>query len=176
MAASPTPLIAFVAHSGTGKTTLLEKLLPALRRHGLRIAAIKHTHHRFDIDQPGKDSHRLRSAGAQQVMVASGQRWALITEHESRPEPALAELLRHLDHARLDLILVEGFKHEPVPKIELHRPALGKPLLFPQDPNIIALACDAAPEVETTLPQLDINDVEQIAEFVLRHIVGRPMA
>lgn len=165
------PLLAFVAASGTGKTTLLEQLIPLLRAHGLRLAVIKHTHHDFDIDQPGKDSYRMRAAGAQQVMVASRRRWALLTEHsDGRPEPQLAELVQALDRSALDLILVEGFKHEAVSKIELHRPALGKAPLFPSDPRIIAVACDAPPTVATDLPLLDLNDPAAIAAFVLRVI------
>lgn len=168
----PTPIVAFVAASGTGKTTLLEQLIPLLRAHDLRIATIKHTHHEFDIDQPGKDSYRHRAAGAQQVLVASRRRWALITEHpDGRPEPQLAELLTALDHDALDLILVEGFKHEDVPKIELLRPSLGKPALYPHDQGIIAVASDAPQSVGGDVQLLDINAPEQIAEFVLRHIV-----
>ncbi len=167
---SPTPLVAFVAPSGTGKTTLLEQLLPLLRARGLRIAAIKHTHHSFDIDQPGKDSYRLRAAGAGQVLLASRRRWVLITEHEAeRDEPHLAELVAALDHTALDLILVEGFKHEAVPKIELHRPSLGKPLLQPADPNIIAVASDAPPAGQPPVPLLDLNDPPAIARFVAEH-------
>lgn len=165
------PLLAFVAASGTGKTTLLEQLIPLLRAHGLRLAVIKHTHHDFDMDQPGKDSYRMRAAGAQQVMLASRRRWALLTEHgDERPEPRLAELVQALDCSTLDLILVEGFKHETVRKIELHRPALGRPPLFPSDPQIIAVACDAPPAAATALPQFDLNDPAAIAVFVLRTI------
>jgi molybdopterin-guanine dinucleotide biosynthesis protein B len=168
---STPPLLAFVAASGTGKTTLLEQLVPLLRAHGLRLAVIKHTHHDFDIDQPGKDSYRMRAAGAQQVMVASRRRWALLTEHaDDREEPRLAELVQALDRRALDLILVEGFKHEAVRKIELHRPSLGKAPLFPADPQIIAVACDAAPAVATTLPLLDLNNPAEIATFVLRTV------
>lgn len=167
------PLLAFVAASGTGKTTLLEQLIPLLCAHGLRLAVIKHTHHDFDMDQPGKDSYRMRAAGADQVMVASRRRWTLLTEHrDDRPEPRLAELVQALDHTELDLILVEGFKHEAVTKIELHRPALGKLPLFPNDPQIIAIACDAPPAAATELPLLDLNNPAAIAAFVLR-IIGR---
>lgn len=165
---SPTPLLGFVAYSGTGKTTLLEKLIPQLKTAGLHIALIKHAHHDFDIDIPGKDSYRLRKAGAEQMMVASRQRWALVTElDKEQSEPCLQELLQHLDHEKLDLILVEGFKHEGFAKIELHRPALGKGLLFPEDDTIIALASDDAGAAPCPIPQLDINQPAIIARFVL---------
>lgn len=164
----PRPLLGFVAFSGTGKTTLLERLIPELRSRGLRIALIKHAHHEFDIDTPGKDSYRLRKAGASQVMVASRRRWALINENDAKSdEPQLIELLQQLDPARFDLLLVEGFKHENYPKIELWRRELEKPLLYPDDENIIALASDTSPDTETALPQLDINDIAAIADFVI---------
>jgi molybdopterin-guanine dinucleotide biosynthesis protein MobB len=162
------PLLGFVAYSGTGKTTLLEQLIPELRAHDLRIALIKHAHHDFDIDTPGKDSYRLRQAGAAQVMVASSKRWALVNENDhERDEPQLNELLQQLDTTRFDLLLVEGFKHEDYPKIELWRHALGKPLLYPKDENIIALACDQAPDTQAALPLLDINDITTVADFVI---------
>ncbi len=165
----PRPLLGFVAYSGTGKTTLLEQLIPALNARGLRVALLKHSHHDFDIDTPGKDSYRLRKAGASQVMVASGRRWALINEHEKqRPDPQLAELLPHFDPERFDLLLVEGFKHEAYPKIELWRSALDKPLLYPDDNNIIALACDRKPPTTPPLPMLDLNNVEAISTFVIQ--------
>lgn len=170
------PILGFAAYSGTGKTTLLEKLLPLLRANDLRIGVIKHAHHRFDIDQPGKDSHRLRQAGASQMLVASRHRWALMVETQTRAgEPDLDDLLRHLDQNELDIILVEGFKHEAFPRIELHRPALGKPLLFPDDPHIIAVASDAALSVATELPCLDINDPAQIAAFIRLRVLGQSL-
>jgi molybdopterin-guanine dinucleotide biosynthesis protein MobB len=163
----PRPMLGFVAYSGTGKTTLLEQLIPRLRGHGVRTALLKHAHHDFDIDKPGKDSYRLRQAGAAQVMVASHQRWALVTElDDARPEPSLAELLPQLDPERFDLLLVEGFKHESYPKVELQRRSLGKPALYPNDSSIIALACDeACPGVP--LPVLNLNSPEQITDFIL---------
>ena len=164
----PRPILGFVAYSGTGKTTLLEQLIPLLREHGIRVALLKHAHHDFDIDIPGKDSYRLRQAGATQVMVASKRRWALITEHHQvSDEPHLAELLVHLDPEQFDLLLVEGFKHEAYPKIELHRSVLGKPALYPNDPHIIALACDT-PEPQATIPILDINQVDAISNFIIK--------
>jgi len=165
------PLLGFAAWSGTGKTTLLEQLVPLLVARGLRVAVVKHAHHDFDIDVPGKDSYRMRKAGARQVMVASRRRWALVTEHDDgRAEPRLAELLPQLDHAQLDLILVEGFKHEAIPKIELHRPALGKPLLYPDDPQVIAVATDAPLASAPPLPLLNLNTPEEVADFVLDYL------
>jgi molybdopterin-guanine dinucleotide biosynthesis protein B len=167
----PRPLLGFVAYSGTGKTTLLEQLIPQLRARGLRIALIKHAHHDFDIDTPGKDSYRLRKAGASQVMVASGKRWALVNEYDDeRDEPRLNELLQHLDPSRFDLLLVEGFKHENYPKVELWRSELAKPLLHPEDPNIIALACDQTPSTTAAIPLLDLNDIVAIANFVVEWV------
>lgn len=163
-------ILGFVAYSGTGKTTLLEKLIPLLAAKGLRVGLVKHSHHDFDIDIPGKDSYRLRKAGAQQVMVASAKRWALITEQtEMLPEPALHELLCQMAQDQLDIILVEGFKHESFPKIELHRQALAKPFLFTDDDTIIAIATDTPPETVSALPQLEINQPEAIACFIEKH-------
>lgn len=160
-------LIGFAAWSGTGKTTLLEAVVTCLQARGYRVAVVKHAHHDFDIDQPGKDSHRLRQAGARQVMVASRRRWALITEHDDgRPEPRLAELLPQLDTEHLDFVLVEGFKHEPIPKIELHRSALGKPLIYPDDAHFIAIASDAQ-VANAGLPLLDINNPDAVADFLV---------
>ncbi|MEJ2454452.1 MAG: molybdopterin-guanine dinucleotide biosynthesis protein B [Candidatus Thiodiazotropha sp.] len=168
----PLPLIGFCAFSGTGKTTLLTRLLPELRQQGLRIAVIKHAHHQFDIDCPGKDSHELRKAGATEILVASRRRMALVTEFESdHPEPTLEELLTALDPARLDLVLVEGFKRAEIPKIELHRPALGKPLLCLQDPMIIAIATDGEiADAPSDLPRLNINDPLEIVSFIQQRI------
>lgn len=168
---SPTPVIGLVAYSGTGKTTLMTQLIPLLKQRGLRLAVIKHAHHRFDIDTPGKDSYEIRKAGAEQTLVASGQRWALITEtgQDAAADPDLAGLLMHLDHDNLDLILVEGFKHQPYHKIELHRQALGKPFMYPQDPHIIALATDTTTITATPAPQLEllnINDATSVAEYI----------
>jgi molybdopterin-guanine dinucleotide biosynthesis protein MobB len=169
------PLLGFVAYSGTGKTTLLEKLIPLLQERGIRIALLKHAHHDFDIDQPGKDSYRLRLAGAGQVMIASHKRWALMNENpEHEGEPRLAELLQKFDPARFDLLLVEGFKHESYPKIELQRQALAKPALHPNDPDIIALASDQ-PDCDTPIPWLDINRPETIADFIEQWLARRPL-
>lgn len=164
------PLLGVAAYSGSGKTTLLKQVIPLLTAAGLRVGLIKHSHHGFDIDYPGKDSYELRKAGAEQVMIASGRRRALIIETPPQTDPALAELLTQLDQERLDLILVEGFKHERLPKLEVHRPSLGRPPLYPDDPNIIAVATDAAelPGVTT----LDLNRPEAIAAFIRSHILG----
>jgi molybdenum cofactor guanylyltransferase/molybdopterin-guanine dinucleotide biosynthesis protein MobB len=166
-AAVTVPLLGFAAWSGTGKTTLLEQVIPLLTARGLRVAVVKHTHHDFDIDTPGKDSWRVRKAGAQQVLVASRRRWALITEQDDgRADPRLDELLARLDQRQLDLILVEGFRHEAIPKIELHRAALNKPLLYPEDPHIVALATDGPLAAPAPIPLLDLNAPAQVAEFV----------
>lgn len=160
------PVLGFVAWSGTGKTTLLEKIIPLLRQRGLRVGLLKHAHHDFDIDRPGKDSYRLRKAGASQVMVASRHRWALITEDDTAgDEPRLWELLSHLSTATLDLVLVEGFKHERFPKIVLQRKEVDKPALHEEDPDVIALATDTALK-HSRLPVLNINNPKMIADFI----------
>lgn len=172
-----TPLLGFAAYSGTGKTTLLEQLIPSLKLAGIRVALVKHTHHeKFDIDQPGKDSYRLRKAGANQVLVASAKRWALMVEHsdeyfKNESEPNLFELLSHLDLNKVDLILVEGFKHEKMTKIELHRTRLQKPLLYPHDSDIIAIAIDKIQPYNYSEEQiqcltLDLNDIDSITFFI----------
>ncbi len=167
------PRLGFVAFSGTGKTTLLRQLIPLLKAQGLKLGIIKHAHHHFDIDIPGKDSYELRKAGADQVLVASQQRWAMVTETpEQGSDPELAAMLAHLDQAELDLVLVEGFKHVAFPKLELHRPSLGHPLLFPDDADILAIATDAPLTQQTSLPVLDINQAESIAAFIHAHILA----
>ena len=166
------PLLGFAAFSGTGKTTLLTQIIPILKHHGLRIGLIKHSHHNFQIDQPGKDSFRLREAGASPVMLVSTHRRAIITEINPEQEPRLDDELKLFDQSELDLILVEGFKAEPFSKIELHRPSLNKPLLYPNDPNIIAIASDVALQTPDTLTQLDINQPEMIAAFILNQFMG----
>ncbi len=172
---SKTPVLGIAAFSGTGKTTLLRQLIPLLRERGLRVGLIKHAHHNFDLDTPGKDSYELRKAGAAQVLVASRHRWALMTETPGQEEPELDALVARLDGERLDLILVEGFKQGRFPKIEVHRPALGKPLLFTHDETIIALACDAPPATRPGCPLLDMNDPAAIADFIVeRFLAERP--
>ncbi len=170
---SKVPVLGIAAFSGTGKTTLLIQLIPLLKRRGLRIGLIKHSHHSFDIDHPGKDSYKLREAGANPVMLSSKLRRAVITEHENPSEPVLSEQLQHLDLSNLDLVLVEGFKRERFPKIELHRPSLGKPLLYPNDDSVIAIATDSRLAVEPEIPVLDINRPDQVAEFILEDFLIR---
>ena len=165
----PLPLVGFCAFSGTGKTTLLTRLLPLLKLRGIRIGVVKHAHHRFDIDYPGKDSYELRLAGASQMLVASRKRIAWVKEsQENRPEPVLEEALQVLETEHLDLVLVEGFKQAAIPKIELHRPALGKPLMYPTMSNIIAIATDAPlTDKNINLPILNLNQPDEIAEFIV---------
>lgn len=167
------PLLGFCAYSGTGKTTLLTQLIPVLNEHGLKIGLVKHAHSGFDTDLPGKDSYKLRKAGACEMLVASAKRWALVHETpEKTRDPVLEELLPHLSLEDLDLVLVEGFKHESLPKIELHRPSLGKPYLFPNVPGIIALATDLAPREDIEIPVLDLNKIDEIAEFIIGKYSG----
>lgn len=163
---SKTPVLGFCAFSGTGKTTLLKKLIPALKAQHLRLAVIKHAHHEFDVDQPGKDSYELRKSGADQMLISSARRWVLMRELGEQPEPGLDELVSRIDHSCTDLILVEGFKRIAFSKIELHRPALGKPPMYPKDQDIIAVATDAALELRPKVPQLDLNNIHQICRFV----------
>ncbi|HFF4040384.1 TPA: bifunctional molybdopterin-guanine dinucleotide biosynthesis adaptor protein MobB/molybdopterin molybdotransferase MoeA, partial [Vibrio cholerae O1] len=157
----------FAAYSGTGKTTLLEALLPKLTATGLRIGLLKHAHHDFDVDKPGKDSYRLRKAGASQMLIASRNRHALMTETPDA-EAEFDYLLTRFDAEKLDVILVEGCKNIAFPKIELHRAEVGKPWLYPHDKNIIAIAADET--VATDLPQMHINDLDAIADFVLDYV------
>lgn len=153
-----------IGWSGAGKTTLIVSLIPELTRRGLRVSTIKHTHHRFDIDQPGKDSYRHREAGATEVLVASEKRWALMHELRDDPEPDMDALVSRM--APVDLLLVEGFKFHPHPKLEVHRPANGKPLLHPDDETVVAVACNEA-LAEATVPVLDLDDAGAVADFVM---------
>ncbi|GHX09343.1 bifunctional molybdopterin-guanine dinucleotide biosynthesis adaptor protein MobB/molybdopterin molybdotransferase MoeA [Vibrio cholerae] len=161
------PLLGFAAYSGTGKTTLLEALLPKLTAAGLRIGLLKHAHHDFDVDKPGKDSYRLRKAGASQMLIASRNRHALMTETPDA-EAEFDYLLTRFDAEKLDMILVEGCKNIAFPKIELHRAEVGKPWLYPHDENIMAIAADET--VATDLPQMHINDLDAMADFVLDYV------
>jgi molybdopterin-guanine dinucleotide biosynthesis protein B len=158
--------IGFAGWSGSGKTTLIEKLIPRLTRRGLRVSLIKHAHHTFDVDQPGKDSYRHRHAGASEVLVTSSRRWVLMHELRGEQEPKFEEQLRHLSPC--DLLIVEGFKYAPIPKLEVWRAETGEPLLHPNDAHFVAVATDA--KIESRLPVLDLNNVDAIASFVMSHL------
>jgi molybdopterin-guanine dinucleotide biosynthesis adapter protein len=158
-------IIGLAGWSGSGKTTLLTKLIPRLTARGLAVSTVKHAHHAFDLDQPGKDSHSHRLAGATEVLVGSAARWALVHELRSGAEPSLRDLLAKL--APVDLVIVEGYKREQHPKLEVHRAAVRKPLLQPDDPHIVAIASDQA--LPSAVPVVSLDDVEAIADIVLRH-------
>ena len=169
------PVIGFAAFSGTGKTTLLEKLLPFLTHTGLRVGMVKASHHDVDPDQPGKDSYRLRQAGTHQLVLSTPHRSICFTEYRPPVEQDLEEQLRLLDLERLDLVIVEGFREAAIPKIELHRQEYHKPFLFERDAHIIALAWDGNPgiKIPDSLPLLDIDNPAQIANFLLTRIVNK---
>jgi molybdopterin-guanine dinucleotide biosynthesis protein B len=152
--------------SGSGKTTLLAALIPELAARGLTVSTIKHAHHEFDIDRPGKDSWRHRQAGAREVMVASSRRWALMHELRDAPEPPFEDLVARM--SPVDLLLVEGWKWHPHPKLEVHRPSLGKSLLYPEDPHIVAIASDEP--IAAPIPLLPLTDASTIADFILDHL------
>jgi molybdopterin-guanine dinucleotide biosynthesis protein B len=158
--------LGIAGYSGAGKTTLLEKLIPLLRADGVRVSLIKHAHHGFDVDQPGKDSWRHRQAGAGEVLVASDVRWALMHENEAEKAPQLQELLARLSPC--DLVLVEGWKRDPIPKIEVHRADNGKPWLYPDDENILAVASDVPPP--DGKPWLALDDAAAIRAFIKQEI------
>lgn len=160
------PLLGIAAWSGTGKTTLLEALLPRLKGRGLHVAVVKHAHHGFDVDQPGKDSHRLRQAGASPMLVASRARLALMMETPDQDEADLQALLAMVAPQRPDLVLVEGFKDWPLPKLEIHRPALGKPLRVAQDPWVRAVATDASLALPEGVECLDLNDLQAMTDWI----------
>ncbi|MET1028364.1 MAG: molybdopterin-guanine dinucleotide biosynthesis protein B [Dongiaceae bacterium] len=160
--------------SGAGKTTLIVSLIPILVGRGITVSTIKHAHHAFDVDKPGKDSHRHRQAGATEVLVSSEHRWALMHEHRGGQEPTASELMTHM--TPVDLLLIEGFKREAHQKLEVFRRSLGKPLLSPGDPSFIAVLSDG-PIPETTLPVIDLNDTGAIADFIQDHYrLGRDPA
>lgn len=161
-------VIGFAGWSGAGKTTLLARLIPALIARGHSVSTLKHAHHAFDVDQPGKDSWTHRHAGAHEVLITSATRWALMHEHRGADEPELSALLGHL--SPVDLVLVEGFKREKHAKIEVHRSANGKPVLHPGDASIVAIASDLAWPV---LPSMHLDDIEAVADAVLAHAVPR---
>ena len=159
--------------SGAGKTTLLVKLIPVLTGRGLRVSTVKHAHHSFDVDKPGKDSYRHRAAGATEVMISSAARWALMHENRENSEPGLEEILARM--TPVDLVLVEGFKGEGHDKIEVHRVNLEKPLLCRKDGSFIALAANYSPE-DLNLPLLNLDDVEMIANFVVDYCLSQELA
>lgn len=163
-------LLGFAAWSGTGKTTLLKKLIPALKEQGIRVGVIKHAHHKFDVDHPGKDSYELRKAGADQMLISSGKRWALMVEQDQGDRPSLNHMLSRMDHSLLDLVLVEGFKQESFPKIELHRKEINKGLMYIEDQNIIAVASDEPLQLHRDLPLFNINDTGEILRFIKEYI------
>ena len=159
------PIIGFAANSGTGKTTLIEELISIFNESDIRIGVIKHSHHPFSIDKPGKDSYRFREAGAKQVLVGGPGQWALMVDTEE--ELSLDDYIQTLESDALDIIFVEGFKHLAFPKIEIYRPSLGQDLLSKHDESIIAIATDDAISIDGDHTILDLNDAEQIAEFII---------
>ena len=156
----------FAGWSGSGKTTLIEQLIPRFVQRALRVSLIKHAHHTFDVDHPGKDSYRHRHAGAFEILVTSSRRWVLMHELRGAQEPSFEEQVKRVSPC--DLLLVEGFKFAPIPKLEVWRAETGEPLLHPNDPHIVAVASDA--KFETRLPLLDLNDVDGIAQFILKKL------
>lgn len=164
-------VLGIAGYSGSGKTTLIEKVVPLLVQAGLRVSLVKHAHHEFDVDHPGKDSWRHRRAGCTEVLVSSSTRWALMHDLRGAPEPSLAEQLRHLSPC--DLVLVEGWKSDPIPRIEVHRAGGDRPLLYPNDPHVLAVATDEP--LATALPQFDLDDAAGVARFIREFVAsGKP--
>jgi molybdopterin-guanine dinucleotide biosynthesis protein B len=161
-------IIGLAGWSGSGKTTLITKLIPRLTARGISVSTLKHAHHGFDLDQPGKDSFFHRAAGASEVIISSANRWAILHELRGQPEWDLAALMGKM--SPVDLVLVEGFKRDAFPKLEIHRIANGKPLIHPQDPHIVAVASDSAVPA-AIVPVIDLNDIEAIADLLLKHAV-----
>ncbi len=164
----PMRIIGLAGWSGSGKTTLITKLIPHLLARSLRVSTLKHAHHGFDLDKPGKDSFVHRAAGATEVIISSARRWAILHELRDEPEWDMSVLVGKM--SPVDLVLVEGFKRDAFPKLEIHRTANGKPLLHPEDPHIVAVACDS-PLPAATVPVIDLNDIERIADLLLQHAV-----
>jgi molybdopterin-guanine dinucleotide biosynthesis protein B len=161
-------IIGLAGWSGSGKTTLIKKLIPRLIARGIAVSTLKHAHHGFDLDQPGKDSFFHRTAGATEVIISSAKRWAILHELREQPEWDLSALVGKM--SPVDLVLVEGFKRDAFPKLEIHRIANGKPLIHPEDPHIVAVASDSAlPQAK--VPVVDLNDIEAIADLLLKHAV-----
>jgi molybdopterin-guanine dinucleotide biosynthesis protein B len=164
-------VIGIVGWSGSGKTSLLVEVLAILRGMGLKVSTMKHAHHRFDVDRPGKDSYRHRDAGASEVLVVTSSRWVLMHESREEPEPSIESLIERM--TPVDLLLIEGFKTHHHPKVEIHRESEGKPLLHPDDPEIVAVASDCF-LAGLTVPRLDLNDPAAIADFILSHTGLKP--
>ena len=160
-------IIGIAGYSGSGKTALVVRLIPEIRRRGLTVSTVKHTHHNVSIDKKGSLTRPLRDAGAIDVVVAAEDHWALLHEHRGAPEPSLEDLARRMKP--VDILLVEGFKTHSHDKIEVHRPAAGKPLLYTGDPYIIAIATDGVLS-DTALPQLDLNNVSEICDFIIERM------
>ena len=156
-------IFGFAGWSGSGKTTLVKAVIPALIERGLKISTIKHTHHNFDIYRPGKDSFEHRAAGAHEVVITGAARWALLHENRGEPEPDINAMLSRM--SPVDLVIIEGFKSYAHPKMEVYRPEVGKPIICADDPSVVAVA--STMKLDVTIPQLDLNDVEAIAEFVI---------
>ena len=167
---SPMRIIGLAGWSGSGKTTLLTKAIPRIVARGLSVSTLKHAHHDFDVDLPGKDSHAHRMAGASEVLIGSNRRWALVHELRSDREPTLGALLQRL--SAVDLVLIEGYKSEPHPKLEVYRAAVGAPLLAPGDPAIVAIASDIALPA-ASVPVVDLDDIDRIVDVLIRHAVPR---
>ena len=161
------PIFGIAGYSGSGKTALLARILPILKGRGVRVAVIKRTHHEVEMDQPGKDSHTLRLAGARQVLLASAGRWAMMVERDPGEEPSPQEWAQRLPPGEQDLVLVEGYKAAPIPKLEVHRPAVGKPLLCSDDPWVRAVASDVPLVLPDGVPQLDLNDHAAVVRWLL---------
>tara|TARA_B100000575_G_scaffold45593_1_gene32795 strand:+ start:611 stop:1129 length:519 start_codon:yes stop_codon:yes gene_type:complete len=163
-------IIGFAAFSGTGKTTLIKKIVSILSKKKYTVSVIKHAHHNFDLDQPGKDSYEIRKSGAENILISSEKRWALIHENKNNQELSLEDLLNILGNIDSDIILVEGFKKENFPKIELYRKEIGKDILFYNDKNIVAFATDVDINIEQNIEKLDINDPQQIVDYIIKFL------
>lgn len=167
-------VLGIAGFSGAGKTTLVTKLIPVLTARGITVSTVKHAHHNFDVDKPGKDSYEHRHAGATEVLVSSARRWALMHENRDEEEPGLDALLSHL--SPVDLVLVEGWKFGDHKKVEVHRPSHGKPLLAPEDENVVAVLTDVDALEGVTVPLVDLNDVEAVADFITTYVKVTPNA
>ncbi len=163
-------IIGFAAFSGTGKTTLIKKIVALLSEKNYKVSVIKHAHHEFDLDKPGKDSYEIRKSGAENILISSSKRWALIHENKENDELKLEDLLSILENIKTDIILVEGFKKENFPKIELYRKDIGKEILFYNDSNIIAIATDENIKIENNIHKLNLNDPQQIVDYIINFL------